>query len=788
MILKNITLAIRHIMRYRAYSILNIIGLAIGMASAMLIILWVNNEISIDKFHKNGKNIYQLRTGFTYSNGQIDIGEAVTSPLIPAISAEVPEIISAIRVTWLRTRLFRVGEKSYFEKGYYADSSFFSVFSFKFIKGDSSTALNKPTNVTISDKLAIKLFGKENPIGKTIAISDNNVEEIFLVTGVFANISKHSSIQFDYVIPFSKISGNNFNHWGNFNLQAFILTKNHTNNKYLNEKITQILSKNRPGDNERTKVIVQPFEDVYLYNNYQNRLENPTGRIMYIKIFSIVAMFIIFLACLNYTNLATALAIKRAKEVGIKKAYGSGKKQLVIQFALEALVLTLIGFFISIIIVECVLPFFNELIGTEIVFNYNNLGDLRRFILVPIVTGLFAGAFPAFYISSFKPISVLKNIFRPHKGTIHFSQILVIFQFVITIAFIISSFVILKQIRFIQNKTLGLDKDNIIYFDQSQQIKKQRTAFKTELKNQSGIINATFTDDNPLGIGSDTSDPTWRGKSENDTYSFPFIQVDQEFCTTFGAEIIAGRDFSSDFPSDTNCIIINQEALKLLKFENPIGEIVSFWGRKATIIGVVKDFHFYDLHLPIRQLIIICSPNRTDRIMVKIQGNMRKQAIANVEKVFRNFESNTPFEYKFLDEEFAKNYDGEKYMSRFSNLFAILAIIISCLGLFGLALFTAEQKTKEIGIRKSIGAKTYEVVLLLARDFLKWIAIAYVIACIVAYFVLNAWLQNFAYRTEISWWIFVITGLITAAIALITVSWQSYRAASKNPVDCLRYE
>lgn len=420
--------------------------------------------------------------------------------------------------------------------------------------------------------------------------------------------------------------------------------------------------------------------------------------------------------------------------------------------------------------------------------DYSNIKNMQWFLIVPVVTGLAAGVFPAYYLSSFNPVIVLKNILHPRKGKIQIRHVFVVAQFVITIAFIISSIVIFKQINYMQNKTLGLDKDNILYFEQSRQIMKQRNAFKEELIKQPGVISVTYTSDNPFSVGSSTSDPRWRGRNPNDEFSFPYIQVDQDFARTFGAEIIVGRDFSTDYPLDTNCILINQEALKIMNFENPVGEIVDYWGRRANIIGVVKDFHIGNLHIPIRQLIIICRPNDTWFTMIKFNGKMRKEALKNIEKAYRRFENAAPFEYKFLDEEYAKNYENEKYMSRFSSLFTILAIIISCLGLFGLALFTAEQKTKEIGIRKSTGATTGQVVLLLARDFLKLIALSYVIACVLSYYLLHTWLQYFAYRTELSIWIFVAAGLITAAIALITVSWQSWKAANRNPVESLRYE
>jgi putative ABC transport system permease protein len=785
---KDFLLAFRHIMRYRTYSFLNIFGLAIGMACAMLIMLWVNNELSVDKFHKNGKNIFIVLSHWKSTNDESS-GVAITSPLAPTLNTE-QDIGTAFRVTWQMDFIVRLGDKSSYEKGFYADSSFFRIMSYKLLKGDSTTALNNPNSIVISEKLAKKYFGKADPMGKMLTIRFDTYEEPFIVTGVLQDVTKKSSFEFECVMPFRKyeVYEKYFLHWGNYNLMTFVFRKPNISVPQLNHKIDKTLKKYDHWAVKNVTLFVQPFEDNYLYSDFGKTMKNPSGQIIYIKIFSLVALFIIFLACMNYTNLATALAIKRAKEVGIKKVFGSGRRKLIFQFTLEAIILSFIGFFLSLMMIECVLPYFNQLIGKEIVLDYKNFKELVGFLIVPVITGITAGLFPALYLSSYNPIVVLKSIYRPKKNSFQLRHVLVVIQFVITIAFIISSLVILKQIKYVQNKSLGLDKDNIIMFEQSIQIKKQRKSFKEEISKLPGVLNVTYTSDNPLNIGSNTGDPSWRGKNPEDVFAFPYISVDEDFIETVRAEIIAGRNFSTEYPTDTNCIIINQEAQKIMHFDDPIGEVVNYWGRKATIVGVVKNFHTSNLRRPIRQMMIICRPSETYLVMVKFRGDMRKTVLKNIEKVFRQYDESIPFECKFMDDEFAKNYKSEKYMSRFSNLFAILAIIISCLGLFGLALFTAEQKTKEIGIRKSIGAKSYQVVFLLAKDFLKWIAIAYIIACAIAYFALHAWLQNFAYRTDLSFWIFALTGIITFALAIITVSWQCYKAASKNPVESLRYE
>jgi putative ABC transport system permease protein len=774
-------------MRYWIYSFLNIFGLAIGMACAMLIILWTQNEWNIDKFHANGKKLYQIRKFYTFSDvkGRSDI--SMPGPLGIDIKNDIPEIVSAVRVTRPRQLAVHSGEKSFFEDGCYADSNFFRIFSFKLIQGNSGNVLESPNSVAISQKLASKFFGEENTVGKTLTVGDRSNEDVYIITGVFKDV-ENSSMKFDMILPFSKYyqyRKNNFN-YNNWSIPTFILVKPNIDINLVNKKIGQVARKHNPYI--ESIFFTQLFEDTYLYNDFGESMANPSGRIEYIKIFSWVAFFIIILACMNYTNLATALATKRAKEIGIKKVFGANNTKLVLQFTFEAIALTFVSFFFSLIIIECSLPFFSMLVGKEISLDYKNIKDIGLMLAVPAITGLFAGVFPAFYMSSFNPAIVLKSMFKPKSGSLQFRHILVTSQFVISIAFIISSFVILKQMRFIQSKQLGLDKENVIFFDQTAQIMKQRNAFKEELKKQAGIINATFTGDNPIRLNSNTDGPYWRGKDPSYDVSFPYFSVDQDFFETMGIEIIEGRSFSSDYPNDTSSIVINQKALQIMNLKNPIGEVVRFWNRSWTIIGVAKDFHFSDLHSPITQMMILYRPYITSLVMVKISSERTPEIIANIEKVYHQFDNNAPFKYSFLDQDFEKDYESEKYMGRFSNLFSILAIIISCLGLFGLALFTADQKTKEIGIRKSVGVTTFQIVTLLAKDFLKWIAIAYIIACIISCFVLYSWLQNFAYRTSLSWWIFAATGLITFAIALITVSWQSYRAASKNPVESLRYE
>lgn len=785
--LKDLKYALRHIKRFKEYSLLNVIGLALGMASAILIMLWIEHEVRTDKFHAQGENIYRVMTIFKFSDEDISIDESVTGPLAPALEEEVPEVKYAVRLSWKEEVLFRLGDKMFYEEGHFADSSFFNVFSFPFLQGNPVTALNSPNSVVISDKLARKYFGSENAVGKTIQIRSEK-EELYTITGVFENIPSYSSLQFDYILPFAKyIEYYSWSiHWGNFNMMTFLLAEPNVSTEVLDKKITDTFLAHATW--KIPAFCVQPFEEAHLRNEFGTSKYNPSGLIVYIRIFSLVALFILFLACMNYTNLSTAIATRRGKEVGVKKVFGSGRRYIFKQFTVEAAVLTTISFFFTILIVNLVLPYFNKLIHSSLSFNLTDYRIIFIALGIPVLTGILAGIFPAFYMSSFKPLAVLNTGSNPNKGIPLLRQSLVIFQFVITIVFIVSSILIFKQIKYIQNKSLGLNEDNVVFFPQSLLIMKHRDAFRYELEKQPGVLSVCYTNMSPLEVNNNTTDPTWRGKPADLIMSIPNMTVDYNFCKTFNVDIIYGRDFNPDYASDTNAVLINETFTEIIGLDDPIGEIINFWGRKAPIVGVVKDFHISSMHEPIKQLMIMNRPGDTWLTMVRINGKMRKEALANIETTFRSFDESVPFKYRFVDKEYAKNYDAEKYLSRLAMVFTVLSILISCLGLFGLALFTAEQRTKEIGIRKSIGARTFQVMAMLTGKFLAWVLLSFVIASIIAYYTMHSWLEGFAYRTDISWWVFIATGLVAVIIALITVSWQTYRVANRNPVESLRYE
>jgi putative ABC transport system permease protein len=788
MIRNHFIIAIRHLTRYRQYTIINLVGLSIGLACALMIILWIDHQVSMNKFHKNGKNIYQLVARLQFPDGQVAFDRAITSPLAPVLINEVPEIKDAIRTTWMQRHMFRQGGTSFFENGFYADSTFFRVFSFDLAYGDPATILNQPDAVAISEKMALKYFGTTSVMGRTLHIRTKK-EELFTVTGVFKDVPVESSLQFDFVLPFSKYYQNNkeFIFWGNFDLMTFILTEPNVNMTILKDKMTGILHKyNEWSRNNKVTIFGQSLEDVYLYGEFrEGSVTKPSGLITYIRILTLVVILVLILACMNYVNMATALATKRAREVGVRKTFGSGRSILLKQFISESVTLSLLSFIMACGLVWLLLPGFNQALSENISFTIVN--PVIRWVLyaVPFLTGLIAGIFPAIYLSSYKPINALKILNRPGKGNIRLRYLLVVFQFIITIAFIISSIVVFRQAKFIRNKNLGLNKDNVIFFNQNENIPQHREAFKAELSNIPGVASVSYTFNNPLDVGSSL---TCRSrKNPNEDIFVSYMVADHDFVKTLGIEEVMGRIPSTDPQSSPGYVLINQEMAKTLGIENPVGEILKFNELNLTVSGVIKDFHFNNLRVPIKQMIIFCGLDGTDKVMVKLKGDKIQETIKTIEKKFHDFET-VPFEYSFLDEAYYNQYQTEQSMGKLINLFTVIAIIISCLGLFGLALFTAEQRTKEIGIRKINGANPGQIIWLLLNDFLKWLIISFVVAGIISCYILNIWLQSFAYRTSLDWWIFIFAGGIVVTIVLITVSWLSWNASCKNPVEALRYE
>ena len=803
-------------MKNKTSSFINVFGLSIGLTCCMLIALYINHESSYDSYHKNIKQLYQLGTTFV-KEGKEDRTPNTPAPMAQAMRQEFPEIQDAARImalfaedkTLFQYRVDNVAATSFYEtKGFMADSSFFRLFSYDFIEGNAATSLDNPNTVVLSEEIAKKIFGNQPALNKIIHISSNtNGDTSFVVTGVFRPANKPSQIDARFFIS---VRGSNIEQFmrsqtdmvGNNMFHTFLLLKPGADAKSLESKFPAFVDK-YIGDGLKKagfykKQFLMPVRDIHLRAGMPNDI-SPVGSVTYLYILGSIAIFTLLIACINFMNLSTARSSKRSAEVGVRKVLGAEKKSLIRQFLGESILMSLIALILAFIFTQLLLPSFARISGKELSFSFQQHGIfLVGFFILAIITGLLAGSYPAFYLSSFKPVKVLKGKISNSLAAVSFRKVLVVFQFVISVVLIVASVIINNQMKYMRTKDLGFAKDQQIIIPlRSNNAKNIYPALKNEIKNNRlvqetgaafyypGIVNPS-----DLGL-------YMEGKTVNDAHIVHTNVVDESFLQTLGVKPVAGRLFSDKFPADTNNrMILNESAINKIGFvsaEKSIGKNVHFdWRGETytfTIVGVVKDFHFEDLHVPIEPYGFQLN-NRPfyNYLMVHAKASDLSSLLRSIETSWHKFNPNEPFEYSFLDEDFQKNYQAESRLSSIVRYFTIIAILISCLGLFGLATFSAEQRTKEIGVRKVLGASVGNIVGLLSKDFLKLVIIAVVIASPVAWWAMNKWLQDFAYRTNIGWTVFVITALLAGSIALFTISFQSIKAALANPVKSLRTE
>jgi putative ABC transport system permease protein len=783
----NFLLFFRNIKRNKTSFIINLIGLSTGLACALLIYLWVDDELNFDKFHEKDNQLFQVMQNIKTTKEIVTLG-ATPGPLAETLAEEMPDVEYAVSVFEIHLQgkpNLSFKDKKIKANCIFAGKDFFNIFSYNLIEGNANQVLADKNSIVISEDLAKILFNSTaNFTGKTINYQN---EKQFLVSGIFKNVPPNSSMQFDFVLS-DKVLRNKYpsiDNWGNNHPSTYILLKQNTNIRQFNDKIARLIER-KCGESNRT-LFLKPYSDNYLYGNYINGKQTG-GRIEYVKLFSIIAVFILVIACINFMNLSTARASGKMKEIGIKKALGASRKSLIFQYLTESILMAFLSLFIAIVIIELFLPLFNEITGKHIIVNFFS-SHIYIFLGITLITGLISGSYPALYLSLYNPAKVLKGKLHDSISELWTRKGLVVFQFALSGILIVSVLIVYKQIEYIQNKNLGFNKENVLYFDMEGRVAENQEAFLSEVKNIPGIVNASSTMYHIIGKHNTTGGVTWEGKNPDDIIDFHIYRINYDFIETHGIEMKEGRAFSKDFGSDDSKIICNEAAIKTMGIENPIGKIINLNGENRQIIGVTKDFHFESLHKMVNPLFFILeSPSRIFKMMVKINSGTGKETIDKLRILYENFNPGFVFEYKFLDEDYQAIYVAEKRIGVLSRYFAGLAILISCLGLLGLASFAAERRQKEIGIRKTNGAKTREIMLMLSKDFTKWIGIAFIIACPIAYYFMNKWLQNFAYRTNINWWIFGIAVAIALTVALLTVSLQSWRAASRNPVEALRYE
>jgi ABC-type antimicrobial peptide transport system permease subunit len=775
-------IALRNIKRNSTYSILNISGMAIGMASAILILLWVQDEWSFDRNFRNANELFRVIENQNLTTGGNSLIVPVPGALAHALKEEYPEIIRAVRLCPNPLTLQKKGE--FIEETVIStDKDFLKMFGIRFIRGDINTALDDPHSIVITEETAKKYFGNEEALGKTVASRGFNVT----VTGVVKSMPENSHIQFNILIPVEWLSllAAHTDGW-NERFNTYIELKKGTESKILEAKIHDFIKRHNKESN--SEIFLQNIKKVHLYSLGKYFADSyGTGDITYVRILSMIAVFILIIACINFLNLSTAQSSRRAREIGVRKVAGANKRKIVIQFLGESLLIVLVAHVIAMILVELLLPGFNSLIGKQLFVNYQSAGLYIGLITVVLFCGLLAGSYPAFYLSSLKPLDVIKGVINKNPGNTGFRRSLVIFQFSLSILLIICTLIVKTQLKYIQNKNLGFNKDNIGYFMfPTRPDDPKLETFKKELSNNPDILSVTRAW-NPFYNEGTMNGFSWAGKKESDDIYFHMIGADVDYARTYKLEIKEGRFFSSEFSTDNTAIVINEEAAKILGFRNPIGEIITTSrGSKLNIIGVVKDFHIQSLHYKIGPLIM--QTGSSNNFYIKMKPNKIISTVESVKKTYKSFDPGLPIDFHFLDDDYDNLYRTEQRMGKIFSYFSFLAIIISCLGLIGLSSFMTERRSKEIGIRKINGAKSFEIFFLLSIEYILWVLISIVIANPIAWYFMHKWLQKFAYRIEIRWWVFALTGAIVLVVALLTVGFQSYRAASKNPVEALRYE
>lgn len=788
----NLKIAFRNFKNHKSSFVINIIGLSAGIACVLFISLWVSDEMRVDKFHKKEAQLYQVLSNMTLND---ETKTLVDSPflLADAITEEFPEVeaATAINADFATPEgVFTHGDNNQTAKGLFALPNFFEVFSFDVLAGDQNQVLQNKYNLVISEELAKRLFKtKENAIGKIVnwnyKWTDGNGEETLVVSGVFKTPPVHSTMKFDYVVHSELLIDSDrwAGDWSGHYAKSYLVLKEDTNISNFNQKIANYLNTKRDGKFKFTS-FAQKFSDRYLKLPYENGVQ-VGGRIVYVRLFISIALITLLIACINFINLSTAQASRKMKAVGVKKTLGASRRSLIYQYLSEALILVILSTGVAIFLVFLFLPKFNAITDKNIILNFGS-NQLLLITLIIIVTGFLAGSYPAFRLSSFKPVAVLKGETPKTLWEFFLRKGLVVFQFTISIVFIISILVVNKQVKYMQTKNLGYNKEHVIQFEIGSNIENPETLLN-ELKNITTVQNVGFTNGEFLEGTDNNGGWIWPGKDSEDYRSFQAPRMGYGAIETLGMNMIAGRSFSKEFNDNYDKIILNESALKLMNLENPIGQMLKKGNAQQEIIGIVEDFQYGSLHKKIEPLVIRFRPYGNN-ILVKIESGTERETLSKMESIFTKFNPGYPFDYSFMDSNYNKLYAAEIKVADLSDFFAALAIIISSLGLFGLATFTAERRAKEIGIRKILGSSVLGIVKMLSSEFAKMVGFAALIAFPIGYWLCSKWLENFGYAIELKWWFFGLAGCITMLVAMITVGFQCYRAATANPIHAIKTE
>ncbi|MGZ8511535.1 MAG: ABC transporter permease [Chitinophagaceae bacterium] len=778
-------IAWRNLFKNKGFSITNIMGLTIGIACTLVISLWVQDELAYDKFHKNYENIYQVIAHRNFNN-QIFTDRNMVMPLASSLENVSPQIKKAVVTTNRQSHVLTYGDAKLKKDGYTVSEHFFDMFSWKFIKGNAATAIPDAYSIVLTRSAAKALFGNVDPINKVVRI-DNDYDS--KVTAIIEDLPGNSSFQFDFV--------NRFNYSGDYEKRAMTNWTNSSWNVYvqmipganmqrIDKTINDIKQQHDPGDKKISTYFTFPMSKWRLYSDFKDG-RNTGGMIEYVRLFTIIALIILLIACINFMNLSTARSEKRAKEVGVRKTLGSGKRQLILQFFCESMILAFIAFVFSVGVVYLLLPSFNSLVDKNLSLNIAQPLFWLGALAIIFFTGLVAGSYPALYLSSFNPISVLKGTFAGGKKAVLPRRVLVVAQFIISILLISATIIVYQQIQHVKHRDIGYNPDNLIMVPSSPDTRKSFTVIKQELQ-KTGLISAVTQTSSPItDIWWKSPAPDWEGKPADGDIIMTGIATDVDFAKTMGIKILKGKDFSG-LPSDSAAMMLNKAAVEAMGLKDPIGMQMKY-GQSYTVIGVTDNVVMESPYRPVDPMMVFYDPNNSNSISIRLNQEAQLQkAIQSIETVFKKYNPAYPFEYQFADQEFGKKFLTEDLISRITNIFAALAIFICCIGLAGLASFTIQKRIREIGIRKVLGATVQQLLVLISKEFLKLVLIAFVIAVPLAWWFMNSWLEKYAYRINISAWLFGIVGIVILLLTLIVVSLNTIRTAISNPVKNLRTE
>ena len=782
-------LTFRNLRKSKTYSVINITGLAVSLAASILLLLWAKDEISFNGFNKNIDNLYTVASKFTPDGKEIIWG-STAAPLAVFAKKELPEVQDVCRTSdKYDGSLYEYNNKKFLEpKGGLVDASFFTMFSFPLVKGDAKKPFTDDLSVILSETTAAKFFGNEDPIGKSIKADD---KKTYHITGVMKDMPANSNIRYNMLFNFDLLNRNydgkgywkSLNgDWGNYNYSTYLLLKPGVNATALGKKMADMHRKNQDGEFTKTlNYLVFPLSRLHLYG-----IDGKSDGMAIVSVFFIVAIIILLIACINYVNLVTARATKRAKEISMRKIIGATRGHLFRQFLGESLVLFVISLVVATGLIYAVMPLYNDIAGKEIVFHFYSPEVLAVYGLTMVAIFVMAGIYPAITLSSFKPLQALKGKISGfgNKGT--FRKVLVTVQFTFSIVLIVSTIIIGRQLKYIRQKDLGFDKENIFTINM-RAIGDHYDAAKAGLLKQPGILGVTNSGADILDNGSSTGDADWEGKKPGQSFIVGQMAVEKNFLQVLNLKLAAGKGFSGT-PADSTNYILNETAIAEMGMKDPIGKTFTFHDRKGVIAGVVKDFHFKNLHNKIDPMILFYNPGWKWKMYVKTTAKDAPKALAAAERMWKQYNADYAFEYTFLDDAFDSMYKSDSRVGELFNCFAVITILISCLGLFGLVTYTAETKVKEIGVRKVLGAGVPQIVNMLSKEFLQLVVIAAAIAFPLAWYGLTKFLEGYAYRTGLSWWVFAVAGLLTFIIAIATISFQAVKAALANPVRSLRTE